>query len=333
MPFDVNNNGNGSGPSSPTVPSLSGKEGQTGSQIWAIGGGKGGSGKSLITSNLGICLSRTGKEVLLVDADLGGANLHSCLGIPYPNVTLSDFIRKKVIDIKAVTIDTGMPNLHLISGAEDYLEVANTNYAQKIRLLRQLITLDTEYILLDLGAGTAFNTLDFFLIANNGIIIVTPEPTSIENAYRFIKSVFFRRLKRMINNYGVREIIAKMMDRKNELGIKTPIELINYIEAVDKDIGQRFKEMIKKFRPKLIINSVRTKGDINTGFSIKSACLKYFGINVSYVGYVEYDECVWQSVRRRRALLLEYPNSRPAKCIEKIAKNIIMNKEIEEEHI
>jgi flagellar biosynthesis protein FlhG len=239
MPFDVNNNGNDNSPYR--------------SQIWAIGGGKGGSGKSLITSNLGICLSRTGKEVLLVDADLGGANLHSCLGIPYPNVTLSDFIRKKVIDIKDVTIDTGMPNLHLISGAEDYLEVANTNYAQKIRLLRQLISLDTEYILLDLGAGTAFNTLDFFLIANNGIIVVTPEPTSIENAYRFIRSAFFRRLKRTINNYGVREIIVKMMDRKNELGIKTPIELINYIESVDKDIGQRFKEMIKKFRPTAII--------------------------------------------------------------------------------
>lgn len=133
-----------------------------------------GSGKSLITSSLGICLSRAGKEVLLVDADLGGANLHSCLGTPYPNVTLSDFIRKKVPDIKDVIINTGIPNLRLISGAEDYLEVANTSYTQKIRLLRQLISLDTEYILLDLGAGTAFNTLDFFLIANDGIIIVTP---------------------------------------------------------------------------------------------------------------------------------------------------------------
>lgn len=318
MPFNVNNNGNGSGPLR--------------SQIWAIGGGKGGSGKSLITSNLGICLSRSGKEVLLVDADLGGANLHSCLGAPYPNVTLSDFIRKKVPDIKDVIINTGIPNLHLISGAEDYLEVANTSYTQKIRLLRQLISLDTEYILLDLGAGTAFNTLDFFLIANDGIIIVTPEPTSIENAYRFIKSVFFRRLKRMINDASIRDIIVNAMDRKNELGIRTPVELLNYVESIDNEIGQRFKNEVLKLRPKLIINSVRTKGDINIGFSIKSTCLKYFGINISYVGHVEYDECVWQSVRRRRPLLLEYPNSRPAKCIERIAKNIIMNKEIEEDH-
>lgn len=318
MPFDVKNNGNGSG--------------HPRSQIWAIGGGKGGSGKSLITSNLGICLSRAGKEVLLVDADLGGANLHSCLGTPYPNVTLSDFIRKKVPDIKDVIINTAIPNLRLISGAEDYLEVANTSYTQKIRLLRQLISLDTEYILLDLGAGTAFNTLDFFLIANDGIIIVTPEPTSIENAYRFIKSVFFRRLKRMINDARIRDIIVNAMDRKNELGIRTPVELLNYVESIDNEIGQRFKNEVLKLRPKLIVNSVRTKGDINIGFSIKSTCLKYFGINISYVGHVEYDECVWQSVRRRRPLLLEYPNSRPAKCIERIAKNIIMNKEIEEEH-
>jgi len=319
MVFESGDNGNG--------------RGSFNWQIWAIGGGKGGTGKSLITSNLGICLSRAGKEVLLVDADLGGANLHSCLGTSFPNVTLSDFIRKKVPSIKNVTINTGIPHLSLISGAEDYLEVANTNYAQKMRLLKQLTYVESDYILLDLGAGTSFNTLDFFLIADCGIIVVTPEPTSIENAYRFIKSVFYRRLKRIVNNHGIREIIAEVMDRKNEIGIKTPIELISHIEVIDKAIGQRFKEEVLKFKPKLIINSVRTRGDINIGFSIKSTCLKYFGINMTYVGYVEYDESIWQAVRRRRPFLLEYPNSRPAKCMERIAKNIIMNKELEEEFI
>ncbi|MBI5043935.1 MAG: P-loop NTPase [Nitrospirae bacterium] len=314
-----NNNGNGNG-------SFKG-------QIWAVGGGKGGTGKSLIISNLGICLSRTGRDVLLVDADLGGANLHSCLGNSFPSVTLSDFIRKKVSSIKDVTIDTGIPHLSLISGAEDYLEVANTNYAQKMRLLRQITFVDSDYILLDLGAGTTFNTLDFFLIADSGIIVVTPEPTSIENAYRFIKSVFYRRLKKIVRHQGVREIIVEVMDRKNELGIKTPVELINYIGLINNDIGQRFKEEVLKFRPKLIMNNVRSRADINVGFSIKSTCLKYFGINIAYVGYIEYDESVWQAVRRRKPFLLEYPNTRPAKCLERITKNIIMNKDIEEEFI
>jgi flagellar biosynthesis protein FlhG len=62
--------------------------------IWTIGGGKGGSGKSFITTNIGICLSKLGARIILIDADLGGANLHTFLGILPPVPSLSDFIKK-----------------------------------------------------------------------------------------------------------------------------------------------------------------------------------------------------------------------------------------------
>jgi flagellar biosynthesis protein FlhG len=64
-------------------------------EIWAIGGGKGGTGKSLISANLGVALSKMGKQVLLVDADLGCANLHTLFGVE-PEMTLSDFVQGKV---------------------------------------------------------------------------------------------------------------------------------------------------------------------------------------------------------------------------------------------
>lgn len=297
-------------------------------EIWAIGGGKGGIGKSLITGNIGIQLSRLKKKVLVVDADLGGANLHTTLGLGVPNHTLSDFLSRRVAGIQDVIIQTDIPNLSFISGAQDFLEAANPNYAQKSRLLRQLATIDADYILLDLGAGTSFNILDFFLFADHGILVVLPEPTAIENAYRFIKSAFYRKFKKVASDPMVKEIIDVAMDQKNEMGIRTPSELIARVQKMNPEAGAALEREVLKFRPKLVVNQVRTKTDIQLGFSIRSVCQNYFGITMDYLGYVENDDCVWQSIRNRRPLSLEYPFSRPVRCIERIVRNVLCKEEM-----
>src|SRR5512141_2278940 len=235
-------------------------------EIWAIGGGKGGIGKSLITGNVGIALSRLRKKVLLVDADLGGANLHTTLGIGVPEMTLSDFLNRRVKTIQEVIIKTSIPNLSLVSGAQDFLDAANPNLAQKTRLLRHLETLDADYILLDLGAGTSFNILDFFLFADHGILVVLPEPTAIENAYRFIKSAFYRRFTRVVANQNIKDLIDAAMDQKNTIGIRTPFDLIESVKSMEQEVGEVLEMEVLKFRPKLIVNQVRTKNDVQIGF-------------------------------------------------------------------
>lgn len=296
--------------------------------IWAVGGGKGGTGKSLVTGNIGICLAKLGKRVVLLDADLGSANLHTCIGVDPPEVTLSDFLNGKAQKITDVIIDTAIPNLSLISGARDFLEVANPKYAQKMKLLRHLQALDVDYILLDLGAGTAFNILDFFLAADQGILMVTPEPTSVENVYRFVKSAFYRRFKKVVKKPDIKEIVTMAMDQRNERGIKTPHDLINHVEILDNEVGTRLREEMMRFRPRLIVNKVRTKNDITVGFSMKNSCSKYFGIQIEYIGYISFDDCVWQSIRRRRPLLLEYPESKPSKCIRDIVHNLLVGSQL-----
>jgi flagellar biosynthesis protein FlhG len=298
-------------------------------EIWAVGGGKGGIGKSLITGNMGIHLARQNKKVLLVDADLGGANLHTTLGIGVPEMTLSDFLSRRVEHIQDVIMGTSIPNLSLISGAQDFLDAANPNFAQKARLLRNLDALDTDYILLDLGAGTSFNILDFFLFSDHGMLVVLPEPTAIENAYRFIKSAFYRRFKKVVAHHkDVREIIDTAMDQKNAIGLRTPHDLIERIKTMDRGIGEILELEMLKFKPKLIVNQVRTKNDVQIGFSMKSACHRYFGINVEYLGYVDYDDCVWQSIRSKRPLAVEYPFSRPSKGIERIVNNVLRKEQL-----
>lgn len=301
--------------------------------IWAIGGGKGGTGKTFVASSLGIALARRGRRVILIDADLGCANLHTALGIKHPTATLTDFVHGRVGKFSDVLIQTDIPNLSLISGAEDFLEIANPKHSQKLRLMRHIETLDYEIVLLDLGAGTSFNILDFFLIADGGILIVIPEPTSIENVYRFVKSAFYRRFKKTARDPKIRELIAQAMDQKNARGIRTPHDLIQCVAALDPKAGEQFREEIYSFRPKLIVNQVRSKDDVTLGFSMRSACLKYFGIQLAFVGYIEYDDRVWQVGKKGRPLMVDVPHSNAARCIDKTVENILRSEELRYEFV
>jgi len=203
-----------------------------------LGGGKGGIGKSLVASNLGVLLSQMGRRVVLVDADLGGANLHTCLGIPPPQKTLSDFVSRKVSDLSDVVTPTSIERLGLISGAMDFLGAANPKYTQKLRLLREIARLDVDNVIIDLGGGTGFNILDFFLIADHGVLTVVPEPTSIENAYRFIKAAYYRRLKTLEMSWNLRPLVEEAMNDRSTKGLKTPADLDDMRAALGQATGR-----------------------------------------------------------------------------------------------
>ena len=290
--------------------------------IWTIGGGKGGSGKSFITANIGICLSKLGVRVILIDADLGGANLHTFLGIPPPNLSLSDFIKKRVSSLPDVLIPTAIPNLQLLTGAQDLLNAVDAKSVQKRKLVRSIQSLQSDTILVDLGGGNSLSVLDFFLMSDGGILVVTPEPTSIENTYRFLKSAFYRRLKQSVSTASVKAMINGAMDQKNELGIQNPHDLIKAMRQINEEEANRMIEEAKTFHPNLILNQVRSKKDIEIGFSIRSACLKYFGIQLHYLGYVVYDQDVSHSIRKRRPLVLENSRSKAAQCVMEIASKL-----------
>lgn len=296
---------------------------QTHQKVWAIGGGKGGVGKSLVTANTSICLALMGYKVITVDLDLGGANMHTCLGLPIPEKTLSDYVSKKVKDMDELVTPTPIKNLSIISGAQDDLGIANLKQMHKNKILSKLKQLDADFILLDLGAGTTLNTLDFFISADQGILVVLPEPTSIENTYRFIKSVYHRRLKMIEDLLDIQPLINQAMNAKISTPQSTPTDLVKKIIEINPEMGMRLQAEIAKFAPKLIINQVRSQQDIDIGFSMQSVCKRYFGINIDYAGYLDFDSSVWQSVKRRQPLLMEFPNSKLVNNFEKIVHKLL----------
>ncbi len=288
-------------------------------KIWAMGGGKGGVGKSMIMSNLAISLAQRGERVIAIDLDLGGANLHTTFGIEMPRQTMSDFFERRSQTLEGCISNTPIQNLEMISGAQDHLGIANLDYDKKVLLLNEIQKLEADYILIDLGAGTNNNTIDFFNFADLGILTMLPEPTSIENAYRFIKSVFYRKLMTAQHLSPIRNWIQIAMDSKNQEGLRTPGDLYRKVNQEHPDLALKLKDEIQRIRVHLIVNQARTQSDVDLGFSIKSVCKKYFGIQVDYVGYLDYDSAVWQAIRRKRPVLLEFPNSQLASNLERMS--------------
>lgn len=291
-------------------------------RILAVGGGKGGIGKSMLTANLGVELAQRGYKVVGIDADLGGANLHTCLGVPMPKVSLSDFVNRRVSRIEEVAIPTGVPNLSIISGALDALDIANPKYAQKIKLLRSIQSLDVDYAILDLGAGTSYNVLDFFLVADHGILVLVPEPTSIENGYRFIKAAFFRRLQNIQSVYGIEKIVEEAVSQRGGT-IKTPHDVIAAVKKRDADAGESLEREMRLFRPRLVVNQTRTAADREVGDAVVAAWRKYFGLEMDFLGAVGYDDEVWKAVRKRRPVMLERPEAETSRCIRAVASRLI----------
>jgi len=292
-------------------------------KIWAIGGGKGGVGKSLLTANTAITLAQRGFKVITIDLDLGGANLHTCLGVGIPNKTLSDYITGEVQSLAELLTPTPIENLFLISGAQDDLGMANLKNMQKNKIISNLNQLDADFILIDLGAGTSNNTLDFFIAAHRGIIVVLPEPTSIENAYRFIKSVFFRKLKMLEDFLDIQPLMLQAMKSKPNGQVTMPSELVNKVSELNPEAGARLAHEISKFKFHLIMNQVRTPQDVEIGYSVKSVAKKYFGVDINYIGYIEYDAAVWQSIKKRKPVALEFPNSNLVTNFSKIVNGLV----------
>ncbi len=292
-------------------------------RIIAVGGGKGGVGKSLVTSSLGICLARYGRKIVVVDADLGGANLHTCLGLSSPERTLSDFINRRVARIEDVIAETGVKNLGLISGAHDHLTASNMKYFQKTRLLSRISQVDADIILLDIGAGISFNIVDFFLLAEQGILVVIPEPSSIENAYRFLKMSFYRHLWRSLKASPARGVVEEAMDQKNQVGIRTPFDLLESVERIDAASGRFLKEKALEFRPRLLVNQVRYPEDERLGHSMSAVCRKHLGIDIESIGAVGFDESVWRANRKKRPFMLDFPDSAAGRSLEQVACAIL----------
>ncbi len=161
-------------------------------RVIAISSGKGGVGKSSIAVNLGISLAKSGAKVCLMDADTGLANANILLGIT-PEFSI-EHVLYGAKDIDDIMLD-GPHGLKIIPGANGISECVSLHPRQQLRLTRELARIegDFDYLLIDTAAGIADTTLDFVSAAHHTLIVITPEPTSLTDAFSLIKLLKRRR--------------------------------------------------------------------------------------------------------------------------------------------
>jgi flagellar biosynthesis protein FlhG len=291
-------------------------------EIWAIGGGKGGTGKTFVLSQLANCLASKGKRVILVDTDFGGANLHTFFGIRRNPASIMNFFEKKE-PLENLVVETPIENLSIIPGNSASVSPANINHAQKIKLFRHIRHLDADYILLDLGGGTSIDTIDAFLLADRLIVVAVPEVTAIENLYQFIKSVYFRKLKTLFAKHGLKSKAKYIWQNREKYEIKGIVDLLDYLKNEFQELDKILSDKLSDFTVYIILNKVRNVREVQEGFSVKSVCIKYIGVNARYSGYIEYDYQFW----RHLSLIQSTPGITVSYSIKndvmKIADNII----------
>ncbi|MEZ4742713.1 MAG: AAA family ATPase [Bdellovibrionota bacterium] len=302
-------------------------------KIIAVGGGKGGVGKSFVSANIAAKLGRSGHKVLLIDMDTGGANIHTYLGMGRPLRSLIDFVVYENFEFSQVISKTQFPSVDLIAGGKDELwsfeggtAVAGTMNSLWSSLVHCKERYGYDCVILDLGAGNHIHTVDFFTAAHLGIVTILPEPTSIENAYAFLKSIFSRLLDHIgmhIEAYGVADLA------KNIIGIgknASGEEVKGSYQQKLRSMFEQHPEFIEKVFAALagrtmgfVVNQIRSQRDIDVGYSMQAISKDYFGFNTKFLGYLNYDEVAWKSLRNRRLMIEDFPHAVLAKRLTEIS--------------
>jgi len=296
-------------------------------EIYPIGGGKGGIGKSFVSANLGATIAKLGHQVVMVDLDLGASNLHTLLGIESPASGIGDFLNRSVDNLEQVAAPTSVPNLSFISSMRCAMEIPNLPYLQKQKIIKSIRKLPFDYVILDLGAGTNFNTLDFFLTASEGIFVCIPEPTSIENAFRFVQATYSRKIKNIIryNDFNAAVQHAVFNSNPAQRISLQPSTIVDIVARRDPDKEIFLKDKLSEFNFKLILNQVRNNSDPTLGQKIVTACNRHMHASFHYLGGIKYDERVPESVFSKNLYVNKYPYTSIANDLKTIAAMITKN--------
>ena len=292
-------------------------------KIVTVAGCKGGVGKSVIACAIAIEAGRSGLDVVLVDADLGGPNMHTYLGIQSPEHVISDFLSRRIPAIEQIILKTEYPGVSFISSAGNSPSQANLRFVQKAKIMKSLSLLKSDLLIIDIGAGSSYDVMDFFSMTDGGIIVSTPEPTSIINSYGFVKNVAYRRITRELRkNSLATEILKRGLNPAAEDGIPEMRELMGELATLNGDCWLRAGAILSSFTPNIIMNKVTCESDGRVGGKLKAIIEKYLSIDATRLGEVTEDPLVKAAARKMIPFNVLSPQCDAAIDIKEIVKRL-----------
>lgn len=292
-------------------------------QVIPIASGKGGVGKTLVSANLAIALGQAGKRVILADMDLGGSNLHVVLGMTGLKGGIGTFINNNNVPFSSIIYKTGFKNLDFIPGDSEIPGMANLKASQKRKLLKNLFSLNYDYLIMDLGAGTNYNTIDFFLASGQGIIVTTPALTATLNAYVFIKHSMFRIMDTSFKRKTVaRTYIDKLREDSAAIQKMYIPKFLEVIQAEDPESYNLFIEKMNNFSPLLIMNMVEDPRQAVIAGKLRKSCREYLGLDLEHLGVIYRDELQTIALNSRLPILVYKPQSVLSQAVYRISDKL-----------
>lgn len=293
--------------------------------ILPIASGKGGVGKTTLAANLAVVFARAGKKVLLVDLDLGGSNLHLLVGHPADTPGIGSYITgKKEGSLKDLIVPSGYEGVDFIPGDSGIPGMANIRVEQKRRLIRELCALDADYLILDLGAGSSFNTIDFFLLTGNGIVITAPTSAAIASCYLFLKNVIFRIV---VSCFSIESPGGQLLQKLKENSVSMQTlhiqKLMQELENIDPENFRKFSRIYRAFCPRFIINLLDEPKDATKGERLRKNVTRYLGLELDFLGVIFRDETQSRALSSRLPITVYKPNSIMSQGVERVGKRIL----------
>ncbi len=273
-------------------------------RVIAVGGAKGGVGKSILAANLGVYLASKGYRTVVIDLDLGAANLHLYLGVWALRHRINDYLDRQVDDLDGIAVPTEF-GPRLIGGGSSRLGSANLPFARKLKLMRAIKKIDADYVILDLGGDTSFNILDFFLLADYGLVMTTCDPAAYLDAYTFIKMALYRRLVRL---FGPESVYRKFKDPALVALIKDFVEpdqtksprkisdLLNHISAHVPHRRYLVEAAIQRFQPHIVVNMADNQQEVQALVKrMQQVAQRILSIQVQLAGTIPTDSRIARS--------------------------------------
>jgi flagellar biosynthesis protein FlhG len=295
-------------------------------KVIPVASGKGGVGKSILSANLGIMLAAYGRRTVVVDLDLGGSNLHTYLGLKNRQAGIGNYVSDRSLDFNALLADTPYTNLKFIAGDVLVTGTANLMHSQRKGLINRLEKLDADFVILDLGSGTGLNVVDFFLIANAGIIVSTPQTPAILNAYNFLKNAVFRQLQRSLTSpKKVVNYLKDVVKDKTPGATPTIAQILEKVENISSKAGTEARAQVEALFPHLVVNMGESPEDLEIAYSLRDLVTKNLAMNLGCLGFLYQDKAVAAALKGLKPVVVDREDSLVSREIDRIAQKILQS--------
>ena len=299
------------------------------SRIIAVGGAKGGVGKSILAANVGVYMARSGLRTVLVDLDLGAANLHLYMGVWGLKRRIDDYLDKQSDSLDAIAVETDHGPL-LIGGGSGRLGSANLPFARKLKLMRAIRKLDADVVVLDLGASTHFNILDFFLLADTQLVMTTCDPAAYLDAYTFVKMALYRRLVRLFGseskyrkfkNEELQGVIQRFVVPDRRQSPDRVSDLMDRIKARFPRHHYLVADALHQFQPRLVVNLADIQEEVRQVVTrMQNVADRMLSTRIQLAGTIFSDRNIARSTRDLKPEVDRHPNGLLARAIGRIIK-------------